>query len=64
MSLNTELTPKEAKLFKMFCDGLGVKYASCQAYNLIHITLFNLDPKQRETLDLFIERLEDLEKAV
>lgn len=64
MNLNTELTPLEAPLYKMICNAMGIKYDSCGAGNLEHITVFNITPQQRETLDIFIERLERLEKGL
>ena len=64
MRLNTELTKKETPLFLQYCNAMGVKYATQQAGELIHIILFNLTPEQREKLDLFIERLEELERSV
>lgn len=64
MNLNTELTQKETPLFLQYCNALGVKYETCGVFNLTHITVFNLTPEQREKLDLFIERLEELERSV
>lgn len=64
MNLNTELTKKETPLVLQYCNAIGIRYETSGAYHLRHIEFLNITPSQRERLEIFLERLEQLETEI